>query len=184
MKITTVIGKILICLLVTQFISGCAGWRPLQMMPQPEAEAALKETFVSALNDIGDVVGVEVSDEQLTQYIGARLIGNDGVIFLYRGSGKSRFAYALLHLPGQTEIAFNREKTANNYQDMWRVEFNGNDAGWATGYTDMEPFFSLTTAELNDRHRNKHKSVLWFKSKAERKRFLSALFSLYPGLTF
>lgn len=180
MKIFTLV----VYCLAAQLVAGCVSWQPRPTMAPPEARVALRETFVAALHDAGDPVAAAIADPELSQYIGIRPIGNNGVIFLYKDSGQARFAYALLSLPEATHLGFSGKSTENNSQDRWRVEFVGNDAGWATGYTDQEPFFALTTVELNDRHKGNHNRVLWFKRAANMKLFLNALTSLYPQLTF
>ena len=197
MKITIKICTVFIYFFATQFISGCASWEPvqnnlfsIQKMPLAEARVVLKESFISAINDAGDIIGVDIYKEKVTKYYATRAIGNNGVIFLYknyrtiRAPGESRFAYALLSLPQGTHIDFFRNRTAKNFQYKWHVEFNGNDAGWATGYTDKEPFFAITTVSLNNRHKHTHRNDLWFKSEENMKRFLNALSSLYPHITY
>jgi len=184
MGMTIKICTVLFFLLSTLFISGCAGLVTDSPMAPAEARVALKRSFVSALSDEGDVIGVAIYKDEVAKYIDARPIGNSGVIYLYKNDGKERFAYALLNFHPETQIDSFRKEATENSEYKWGVKFNGDDAGWATGYTDKEPFFSMTTAELNDRHKQNHKSVLWFKSKDNMELFLKALSSLFPNLTF
>lgn len=186
----TKIYTVLVCFLATQLVAGCASWKPSPDMAPAAARDALQESFIIATNNAGDGVGAYLSNDKTRKRVFPRAIAGNGVIYLVRNSankgvaGESRFAYALLSLPQGTEVKFFRDRDANDHQDKWYVEFTGNDPGWATGYTDKEPLFGITTVELNDRHKNNHKNVLWFKSEENMKRFLNALSSLFPYLTF
>ena len=69
MRMTINICTVLVYLLTTQFISGCAGWVPGHRMAPAEARVALKRSFVSALNDEGDVVGVAIFKDEIAKLL-------------------------------------------------------------------------------------------------------------------
>ena len=188
---------ILIHLLVLLFTSGCARQGPLQVssfliqnIPGPEAQIGLKKSFISALDNTGDIIGSEIYREKAVKFYDTRTLGSEGIVFLYKkdperhnNSIKSRFAYVILRVPQDTHINLFRNNTSKNLQFMWALEFNGNNAGWVTGYSDKEPFFSISTMQLDDKHKL-HNKYLYFKSQENMKLFLNSLLSLYPYITY